>query len=205
MRDPVHTTVWPSRADGAPVVVIAVHASVAGSYWPPVLAKPGSNPSPPQTSMRDPVDTAVWDSRADGAPVDVIAVHASVAGSYWPPVLLALPDREASTPPQTSMRGPVHTAVWAQRADGAPVVVIAVHASVAGSYWPPVLLAKNPEASSPPQTSMRDPVHTAVWDSRADGAPVVVVAVHVSVAGSYWPPVLLALPDGAASTAPQSS
>src|SRR5712692_1808795 len=130
MRDPVHTTVWPSRADGAPVVVIAVHASVAGSYWPPVLAKPGSNPSPPQTSMRDPVHTAVWDSRAHGAPEVVIAVHASVAGSYWPPVLLAK-NPEASSPPQTSMRDPVHTAVWAARADGAPVVVVAVHVSVA--------------------------------------------------------------------------
>jgi hypothetical protein len=36
---------------------------------------------------------------------------------------------------------------------------------------------------------MRVPVHTAVWFSRADGAPVVVIAVQESVAGSYRLPV----------------
>src|SRR2546430_432956 len=34
------------------------------------------------------------------------------------------------------------------------------------------------------------PVHTAVWDSRGDGAFVVVVTTQVSVLGSYIPPVL---------------
>src|SRR5262245_41471858 len=43
----------------------------------------------------------------------------------------------------------------------------------------------------PPQTIMRDPVQTAVKDSRPRGefAPTLVV-VHVLVFGSYTPPVL---------------
>jgi hypothetical protein len=36
---------------------------------------------------------------------------------------------------------------------------------------------------------MTSPVQTAVWRARASGAPTVVVSVHVSVAGSYLPPV----------------
>jgi hypothetical protein len=34
------------------------------------------------------------------------------------------------------------------------------------------------------------PVQIAVWESRALGAPVVVVGTHASVAGLYRPPVL---------------
>jgi hypothetical protein len=36
----------------------------------------------------------------------------------------------------------------------------------------------------PPQTIILEPVHTALWPSRADGASIVLVAVHVSVEGS---------------------
>jgi hypothetical protein len=54
-------------------------------------------------------------------------------------------------------------------------------------YLPPVLvkvLGKNP-----PQTTISLPVQTAVWESRAVGALVVVVAVQLSVIGLYLPPV----------------
>jgi hypothetical protein len=38
------------------------------------------------------------------------------------------------------------------------------------------------------------PVHTAVYSALAVGAPVVDVAVHVSAAGSYRPPVFKSVP-----------
>jgi hypothetical protein len=34
------------------------------------------------------------------------------------------------------------------------------------------------------------PVHTALWESRAEGALVMLVAAQVSVLGTYLPPVL---------------
>src|SRR5258706_11087352 len=41
----------------------------------------------------------------------------------------------------------------------------------------------------PPQTTIRLPVQTAVWNPRAAGAFAVEVGVQVSVEGSYRPPV----------------
>jgi hypothetical protein len=46
---------------------------------------------------------------------------------------------------------------------------------------------------SPPQTIIFDPVQTAEWKRRAEAAFAVDVAVHVSVAGSYIPPVFRTL------------
>jgi len=51
-------------------------------------------------------------------------------------------------------------------------------------YRPPVL-----KELLPPQTIILVPVQTAVWRHRATGAPVTLVAVQVSVLGSYRPPV----------------
>jgi hypothetical protein len=42
----------------------------------------------------------------------------------------------------------------------------------------------------PPQAIISLPVHTAVWENRAAGALVVLVAVQLSVPGLYLPPVL---------------
>jgi hypothetical protein len=42
----------------------------------------------------------------------------------------------------------------------------------------------------PPQMIISLPVHTAVCESRASGALVVLVAVQLSVPGLYLPPVL---------------
>ena len=67
-------------------------------------------------------------------------------------------------------------------AAGASMVVVAVQAFVIGSYWPPVF---NEVPVTPPQITIRVPVHTAVWEERPHGAPRVVVAVHVSATGSY--------------------
>jgi hypothetical protein len=67
-------------------------------------------------------------------------------------------------------------------------MLVAVQVSALGLYLPPVLTAALP--SDPPQTTISLPVQTAVWNSRAEGAFVVLVAVHVSVFGLYLPPVL---------------
>jgi len=45
---PVQTAVWPSRLEGALVVVVAIQLFVPGLYFPPVLKElPAANP--PQT------------------------------------------------------------------------------------------------------------------------------------------------------------
>src|SRR4029077_12226147 len=54
-----------------------------------------------------------------------------------------------------------------------------------GLYLPPVF--------TPPQTIISLPVHTAVCPLRAVGALVVLVAVQLSVLGSYLPPVFKAM------------
>jgi hypothetical protein len=54
-------------------------------------------------------------------------------------------------------------------------------------YLPPVFVKWEP--SFPPHTIISLPVHTAVCEYRALGALVVLVAVQLSVAGLYLPPV----------------
>jgi hypothetical protein len=54
-----------------------------------------------------------------------------------------------------------------RRANGAPAVLIADQESPAGSYDPPF---PKSVPSSPPHTSMRDPVQTAACRRRAAGA-----------------------------------
>ena len=61
--------------------------------------------------------------------------------------------------------------------------------TIAGWVVSPPSLKKS-VLSPPPQTIISLPVHTAVCPPRAMGALIVLVAVEVSVAGSYLPPVL---------------
>jgi hypothetical protein len=61
--------------------------------------------------------------------------------------------------------------------------------SPAGSYWAPEF--RKVPLLSPPQTIIRDPVHTAVWSSLPDGAFVTEVDVQASVTGSYRFPVFV--------------
>src|SRR4051794_1939968 len=94
-------------------------------------------------------------------------------------------------PPQTTMSpgllatGGDQTATW-RVVPSAPDPVIACHRSRTGSYAPPsaYTCVVPPSIVSPPHTIMSEPVHTAVCDIRAAGAPTVVVARHVSVIGS---------------------
>jgi hypothetical protein len=67
-------------------------------------------------------------------------------------------------------------------------VGVGVGAGQVAQYLPPVLKKLLP--LYPPQTIIWLPVHTAVWSHRAAGAPVVLVAIQLSVPGLYLPPVL---------------
>lgn len=112
-----------------------------------------------------------------------------LAGSYRPPELV---NPVNSNPPHTIIRVPVHTAMCVMRAVGALVVAVAFHVLFDGLYRPPVFSGFKPVVPpDPPQTIISVPVHTAVWPDRSLGALVVVIGVHVSVAGSYRPPVLV--------------
>ena len=59
-------------------------------------------------------------------------------------------------------------------------------------YLPPVF--KLLPLPTPPQTIISLPLQSAVWSSRALGALVVLVAVQLSVLGSYLPPVFKTSP-----------
>jgi DNA-binding transcriptional LysR family regulator len=63
----------------------------------------------------------------------------------------------------------------------AVTVGVGVEPGAAAQYLPPVFRALL--ASYPPQTIISLPVQTAVWDSRAAGALVVLVASQVLVLG----------------------
>ena len=68
-------------------------------------------------------------------------------------------------------------------------MLVAVQLFVAGLYLPPVLKRLGPALAAPPQMIISLPIHTAVWASRGLGALVPLVAVQLSVAGLYFPPV----------------
>src|SRR5262245_64797472 len=51
------------------------------------------------------------------------------------------------------------------------------------------------EVERPPQTSISEPVQTALLPTRPEGAPTVDVDDHESAAGSYRPPVEFAPPQ----------
>jgi hypothetical protein len=86
---PVQTAVWPDRAEGALVVLVAVQLFVPGLYLPPVL-KEVKKLTPPQTIISLPLHTAVWTSRALGVLAMLVAVQLFVAGLYLPPVFKLL-------------------------------------------------------------------------------------------------------------------
>src|SRR4029079_8013533 len=68
-------------------------------------------------------------------------------------------------------------------------------------YRPPVL-RRLKLFPSPPQTIISLPVHTAVWAPRGVGALFVLVAIQLSVLGSYLPPVFKTPPLLPLCTAP---
>ncbi len=69
------------------------------------------------------------------------------------------------------------------------MVVVGIQLSVTGLYLPPLLKNTPPLSAFPPQTIISLPIHTAVCPSRPAGAPVVLMAVQLSVLGLYLPPV----------------
>jgi hypothetical protein len=80
-------------------------------------------------------------------------------------------------------------------------VGVGVGPAAAAQYLPPVFKGLG---FSPPQTIIWLPVHTALCDSRPAGAPVVVVAVQLSVLGLYLPPVLKCVGNGSPDIPPQT-
>lgn len=160
---------------------------VEGSKTPPVFV--GAVPfQPPQAIMRPPtpVHTAVCCARGEGAPEREVGNQVSPVGSYKPPESVETMD-PAVDPPQTTMRLPVHTPVWYQRALGAPVSVVLCQFAVDGLYRPPVFTVVLPGTTMPPQSTIREPVQTAVWLDRPAGAPVAPIVAQVSVDGCSPP------------------
>jgi hypothetical protein len=72
-------------------------------------------------------------------------------------------------------------------------MLVAVQLSAPGLYRPPVLKSIAGQQKMPPQTIISLPVHAAVWESRAEGALAMLVAIQISVLGLYLPPVLQSL------------
>src|SRR5438045_1409226 len=106
----------------------------------------------------------MWDWRAVGVAA-VADVHAQElpTGSYSPPVLST---PVLVNPPQMIILAPVLTAMWEARAICAPVVVVVVQVSPAGSYSAPVSVLVG---LLPPQTIILEPVQTAVCSRRPAG------------------------------------
>jgi hypothetical protein len=80
-----------------------------------------------------------------------------VFGLYLAPVLKKL---QQSPPPQIIISSPVQTAMCADRAEGALVMLVAAQLSVLGLYLPPVL--KLLPLLPPPHTIISLPDQTAV-------------------------------------------
>jgi hypothetical protein len=81
-------------------------------------------------------------------------------------------------------------------------VLVAIQLSVAALYLPPVLKSIAGQQKTPPQTIISAPAHTAVCESRRDGALLRLVATQLSVLGLYLPPVFESL--NVSSTPPQT-
>ena len=75
-------------------------------------------------------------------------------------------------------------------------VAVGVGEKDCAQYLAPVSNSIKGLSANPPHTIISPPVHTAVCTARASGALVVLVAVQLSVAGLYLPPVLKNVNEG---------
>jgi len=146
ISDPVHRQTCRSRAAGAPVALMVDQVSVAGLYRQPLLrVKLMPSELPPQTNISVPDHTLRCRDLADGAPVVLTWVQVSVAGSYRAPLFRVETDGLSGVfqrcPPQMIICVPVHTAVWANRACGAPAMEIGDQTPLEGLYRAPRLIA----------------------------------------------------------------
>ena len=95
---------------------------------------------------------------------------------------------QAGWDPNTEQGGSLGVGVTvAVRVGVAVGVGVGVEEPDCAQYFAPVL--KTLTLLYPPQTIISPPVQTAVCQKRAAGAPLVLVAVQLSVPGSYLPPV----------------
>jgi hypothetical protein len=72
-------------------------------------------------------------------------------------------------------------------------VLVAVQLSVLGLYLAPVSKSIAGQQKTPAQMIISLPVHTAVCESRADGALTALIVAQLSPVGLYLPPVLQSL------------
>jgi len=101
---PVQTAVWPLRAVGTLMVLVAIQLSVVGLYLPPLPSTVA-----PHTNISLPVQVAVWLARALGALAVLVGIQVSVPGSYLAPVLNS--PTSLLCPPQMIISVPVEIAV----------------------------------------------------------------------------------------------
>ena len=148
----------------------------------------GDAPLPPQTIISLPVQTAVCPYRAVGALVTLVAVQLSVPGLYLRPSFKYSPPVLILVPPQTIISLPVQIAVWyisgliARCCAGCPTVGVGI-ISPAG-----VSVESDAHLSAPDDHFIARRPHCGM-KARPVGAPVVLVAVQLSVPGLYFPPV----------------
>src|SRR5882762_5280735 len=120
-----------------------------------------------------------------GALVVLVAVQVSMLGSYLPP----LPGLGVAV--GVGLNFPVGSAdsIMVAEGDGCGTAfALAVPVGAANCACCVSLAFRSEKLSSPPQIIISAPVQTAVWRSRRDGALLVLVAVQLSLPGSYLPP-----------------
>ena len=151
-------------------MLVAVQLSVPGSYLPPVFKNVGPSKSAPDDHFAAGPDCTVLRScrrcvgRAGGCPTIRIGIVSPAGG-----ISCVVDDHFAAGPrcratPSGRVGG----------ASGCPTIGVGI-VSPAG-------------VTPPPQTIISLPVQTAA-ETRGEGASVVLVAVQLSVSGSYLPPV----------------
>ena len=103
-------------------------------------------------------DCRVTTIEPDGHWLSLVAAQLFVPGKYFAPVLKGLPPL---SPPQMIIAVPVHTACVICSRIGAFVMLVAVQLFVVGIVSA-TGVHTNTIASTPPQTTITLPVHTAV-------------------------------------------
>src|SRR3954470_15561604 len=132
IRIPVQIAEWPESAVAAPPRLTEVHAFDPGLYRAPSFNR--FDPTPPHTIISLPDQIAVCRYRAAGVPVGLVGVQLFVPGLYRPPSLNFVTPwiPPPIPPPHTIISLPVHTAVCARRAAGAPLMLSGVQLFVVG-------------------------------------------------------------------------
>ena len=167
------------------MVLVAAQLSVLGSYLPPRIKRHPEGTAAPDDHFTAGPHCCVISSasgrfgRAGRCP-SVRAGIISAAGVQIADTVKSAPDNHFAAGPDCCVM---------RRAAGALVVLVAVQLSVLGSYLPPVFEIAAECVDSAPDDHFAASSRLPCDQSRASGALVVLVAVQLSVLGSYLPPV----------------